>query len=142
MKDRQLILTGVDYTKVDTLFTQMCTSLKKFFGQQAASGNEMVDTSGKKLALLLKTFIMREIVGEEIQVTEEIVEATKDAIMVDVEISLVEQEVEATTKEMITGNVEILVPKAVVALLVKRQQQAQLISQFILMDLMVNLSVV
>ena len=49
MKDRQLILTGVDYTKVDTLFTQMCTSLKKFFGQQAASGNEMVDTSGIKV---------------------------------------------------------------------------------------------
>ena len=95
-----------------------------------------------QLALLLKTLIMPEIVGEEIQVTEEIVEATMDAIMVDVEISLVEQEVEATTKEMITGNVEILVPKAVEALLVKQQQQAQLISQLILMDLMVNLSVV
>ena len=35
MKDRQLILTGVDYTKVDTLFTQMCTLLKKLLGQQA-----------------------------------------------------------------------------------------------------------
>ena len=69
-------------------------------------------------------------------------EATVDAIMVHVEISLVEQEWEATTKEMITRNVEILVPKAVVALLVKQQQQAQLISQLILMDLMVNLSVV
>ena len=85
---------------------------------------------------------MPEIVGEEIQVTEEIVEATMDAIMVDVEISLEEQEVEATTKEMISGNVEILVPKAVEAILVKQQQQAQLIRQLILMDLMVNLSVV
>ena len=80
---------------------------------------------------------MREIVGGEIQVTEEIVEATMDAIMVHVQISLVEQEVEATKKEMITGNVEILAPKAVVALLVGEQQQAQLISQLILM---INLS--
>ena len=92
-----------------------------------------------QLALLLKTLIMREIVGEEIQVTEEIVEATMDAIMVHVEISLVEQEVEATKKEMITGNLEILAPKTLVALLVGEQQQAQLISQLILMDLMVNL---
>ena len=65
-----------------------------------------------------------------------------DAIMVHVEISLVEQEVEATTKQTITGNVDILAPRAVVALLVGQQQQAQLISQLILMDLMVNLSVV
>ena len=41
MKDRQLVLTGVDYTKIDTLSKQMSTSLKKFFGQQAASKKEM-----------------------------------------------------------------------------------------------------
>ncbi|KAG1681910.1 Retrovirus-related Pol polyprotein from transposon RE2 [Nymphon striatum] len=35
MKDRQLVLTGVNYTDVGSLFKQMTTSLKKFFGQQA-----------------------------------------------------------------------------------------------------------
>ena len=34
-KDRQLVLTGVNYDKEDTLFTQMCSSLKKFFGKQS-----------------------------------------------------------------------------------------------------------
>ena len=49
MKDRQLVLTGVDYAKVDDLFKQMSTSLKKFFGQQAASGHEMDSVSGIKV---------------------------------------------------------------------------------------------
>ena len=40
MKDRQLVLTGVDYAKATTLFEQMSSSLKKFFGQQAASGKD------------------------------------------------------------------------------------------------------
>ena len=40
MKDRQLVLTGVDYSKATTLFAQMSSSLKKFFGQQAASGKD------------------------------------------------------------------------------------------------------
>ena len=31
-KDRQLVLTAVDYDKKDTLFTQMKNALKKFFG--------------------------------------------------------------------------------------------------------------
>ena len=29
------MLTGVNYDKEDTLFTQMCSSLKKFFGKQS-----------------------------------------------------------------------------------------------------------
>ena len=33
--DRQLVLTGVDYSKRDSLFAQMKTSLKKFHGEQA-----------------------------------------------------------------------------------------------------------
>lgn len=49
MKDRQLVLTGVDYAKVDDLFKQMSTSLKKFFGQQAASSKDMIDVSGIKV---------------------------------------------------------------------------------------------
>ena len=49
MKDRQLVLTGVDYDKTTTLFKQMSTSLKKFFGQQAASSKEMADVSGIKV---------------------------------------------------------------------------------------------
>lgn len=49
MKDRQLVLTGVDYAHVDSLFKQMATSLRKFFGQQAASGKEMIDTSNIKV---------------------------------------------------------------------------------------------
>ncbi|CAG2236725.1 unnamed protein product [Mytilus edulis] len=36
MKDRQLVLTGVNYEQVESLFKQMATSLKKFFGQQAS----------------------------------------------------------------------------------------------------------
>lgn len=39
MKDRQLVLTGVDYDQKDTLFKQMRNSLKKFFGQQAAQAS-------------------------------------------------------------------------------------------------------
>ncbi|KAG1685087.1 Acidic leucine-rich nuclear phosphoprotein 32 family member A [Nymphon striatum] len=35
MKDRQLVLTGVNYADVGSLFKQMTTFLKKFFGQQA-----------------------------------------------------------------------------------------------------------
>jgi len=49
MKDRQLVLTGVDYKKVDDLFKQLSTSLKMFFGQQAASGHEMDSTSSIKV---------------------------------------------------------------------------------------------
>lgn len=49
MKDRQLVLTGVDYAKVDNLFKQMSVSLKKFFGQQAASSKEMIYNSGIKV---------------------------------------------------------------------------------------------
>ena len=49
MKDRQLVLTGVDYDKTTTLFKQMSISLKKFFGQQAASSKEMTDVSGIKV---------------------------------------------------------------------------------------------
>lgn len=33
--DRQLVLTGVDYSKKDSIFTQMKASLKKFHGEQA-----------------------------------------------------------------------------------------------------------
>ena len=33
--DKQLVLTGVDYAKPDTLFRQMTCSLKKFFGKQS-----------------------------------------------------------------------------------------------------------
>ncbi|CAG2190172.1 unnamed protein product [Mytilus edulis] len=36
MKDRQLVLTSVNYEQVESLFKQMATSLKKFFGQQAS----------------------------------------------------------------------------------------------------------
>ena len=43
------MLTGVDYTKVEELFKQMSTSLKKFFGQQATSSKEMIDVSGIKV---------------------------------------------------------------------------------------------
>ena len=43
MKDRQLVLTGVDYDKTDTMFKQMSISLKK-----AASSKEVTDVSGIK----------------------------------------------------------------------------------------------
>eukprot|EP00112_Aurelia_sp_Birch-Aquarium-sp1_P025637 Seg862.2 transcript_id=Seg862.2/GoldUCD/mRNA.D3Y31 product="hypothetical protein" protein_id=Seg862.2/GoldUCD/D3Y31 len=43
-KDRQLVLTRVNYDKGDTLFTQMCSSLKKFFGKQSLA---MGTDSGK-----------------------------------------------------------------------------------------------
>ena len=33
-RDRKLVLTGVDYSKPDTLFTQMSKSLKKYFGKE------------------------------------------------------------------------------------------------------------
>ena len=33
-KDRQLVLTGVDYKQTDALFKQMGSALKKFFGKQ------------------------------------------------------------------------------------------------------------
>ena len=36
-RDRQLVLTGVNYTERDTLFEQMKTSLKKFHGEQSTS---------------------------------------------------------------------------------------------------------
>lgn len=36
-KDRQLVLTGVNYENKDTLFEQMKSAMKKFFGQQATS---------------------------------------------------------------------------------------------------------
>ena len=50
IKDRELVLTGVDYEKKsDTLFKQMSISLKTFFGQQAASSKEMTDVSGIKV---------------------------------------------------------------------------------------------
>ena len=42
MKDRQLVLTGVDYGQVDTLFKQMASSLKKFFGQQASESSASI----------------------------------------------------------------------------------------------------
>ncbi len=34
-KDRQIVLTGVDYSNAGTLFKQMAQSLKKFFGKQS-----------------------------------------------------------------------------------------------------------
>lgn len=34
-KDRQLVLTAVDYTKKEELFEQMKTALRKFHGEQA-----------------------------------------------------------------------------------------------------------
>ena len=34
-KDRQLVLTGVNYSDVNHLYKQMCQSLKKFFGKQS-----------------------------------------------------------------------------------------------------------
>ena len=49
IKDRQLVLTSVDYDKTTTLFKQMSVSLKKFFGQQAASNKEMTEASGIKV---------------------------------------------------------------------------------------------
>ena len=61
MKDRQLILTGVDYTKVDTLFTQMCTSLKNSLDNRLPQDMKWLILAVLKLnqlALLLKTLIM------------------------------------------------------------------------------------
>ena len=49
MKDRQLVLTGVNYANVADLFKQMSTSLKKFFGQQAASSKDMIDVGSIKV---------------------------------------------------------------------------------------------
>lgn len=51
MEDRQLVLTGVGYSSVDTLFKQMATSLKKFLGQQAAWCKEMECGIKEELAL-------------------------------------------------------------------------------------------
>ena len=34
-KDRQLVLTGVNYAEVANMFKQMKTALKKFFGEQS-----------------------------------------------------------------------------------------------------------
>ena len=34
-RDRQLVLTGVDYSNKDSMYNQMKASLKKFHGEQA-----------------------------------------------------------------------------------------------------------
>lgn len=40
-KDRQSVLTGVDYFDADHLFIQMSRSLKKIFGKQSMPANEI-----------------------------------------------------------------------------------------------------
>jgi transposase InsO family protein len=60
-KDRQLVLTGVDYAKDTTLFTQMGTSLRKFFGQQAVAGSSMdTHSSVPNIKLEPSTFMAEE----------------------------------------------------------------------------------
>lgn len=39
-KDKQLVLTAVDYSKKDTVYEQMAKSLNKFFGDQVLSGGD------------------------------------------------------------------------------------------------------
>ena len=45
-KDRQLILTGINYAEVVTMFKQMKTTLKTFFGEQSTSVT--ADDNGSK----------------------------------------------------------------------------------------------
>ena len=46
-KDRQLVLTAVNYSNVDTLFSQMKVALKKFFGEQSKPALSADDSSIK-----------------------------------------------------------------------------------------------
>ena len=40
-KDRQLVLTGVNYENSDTLYKQMTSALKKFFGRQSLASSSV-----------------------------------------------------------------------------------------------------
>ena len=157
MKDRQLALTGVDYAVVEIL-----PLWKKSLDNRLPRVKKWLMVVVLKLnqgALLLKVLIIQEIVQEEIQVTEEIGEAIEDVITGQ----MVEQQIEATIEEVTTGNVVISMTGQVATSVVEQQVeatlgevttgnmviamtnqngQAQLTSLSILMDLMVNLSVV
>ena len=54
-KDRQLVLTAVDYKKPDKMFEQMQTSLKKFFGQQSMPSGKTRDEMDVKIEPVLMT---------------------------------------------------------------------------------------
>ena len=47
-KDRQLVLTAVDYNKKDTLFMQMKDALKKFFDEQSMPSENHTKTESIK----------------------------------------------------------------------------------------------
>ena len=51
-RHRQLLLTAVDYSNVETLFSQMKLALKKFFGEQSKSAITTEDASIKYEAAL------------------------------------------------------------------------------------------
>ncbi|KAG1673036.1 DNA polymerase epsilon subunit 2 [Nymphon striatum] len=48
-KDRQLVLTGVDYTETNSLCKQMGNSLRKFFGKQSMGANDKDVSSSIKI---------------------------------------------------------------------------------------------
>ena len=54
-KDRQLVLTAVDYTKKEQLFEQMKSALRKFHGEQSFSMSESIATTAVKLEASLLT---------------------------------------------------------------------------------------
>lgn len=70
-KDRQLVLTAVDYSKVDTLFEQMKAALKKFFGEQSLPVVQSQAVQGQTAAVKLEPVFC---VSEELDsgVTEEV----------------------------------------------------------------------
>ena len=51
-KDRQLVLTTVDYSNVETLLSQMKVALKKFFGDKSKPAITTEDSSIKYEAAL------------------------------------------------------------------------------------------
>ena len=123
---------------VEILFIQMSSSLKKKSLDnrlpQVKQWLMVVVLKLNQRALLLKMLIIQEIVQEEIQVSEEIGEAKEDVIKGHVATSVVEQQVEVTIDEVTTGNVVIS--------MTNQKGQAQTTSLSILMDLMVNHTVV
>ena len=51
-KDRQLVLTAVDYSNEETLFSEIKVALKKFFGEQSKPAITTEDSSIKYEAAL------------------------------------------------------------------------------------------
>ena len=49
--EKQIVLTGVDYGKKDTVYEQMVLSIKKFFGDQMIPGNVTIKSENQAIAI-------------------------------------------------------------------------------------------